>query len=122
MRPQTAITASETLAAARAIRICAWLPDLSAIAGLERVEEVAIPEVQPVLDRNLQNDAGDQQRQQRPCRRAMPEATRRLPEAAQQPAGRRPCRVASSDTVRRPLKPALPQATRARLISPRRRD
>ena len=51
------------------------MPDLPAFARFERVEEVAIPVVEPVLDKNLQHHNDDQKGEQGPRRPAPPEAT-----------------------------------------------
>ena len=59
------------------------VPDLAAIAELERIEEVAVPQVEAVLDQELQHRDHDQERDEapgEPGRRAAPEAARALPE------------------------------------------
>ena len=59
------------------------VPDLAAIAELERIEEVAVPQVEAVLDQELQHRDHDQERDEapgEPGRGAVPEAARALPE------------------------------------------
>ena len=63
------------------------VPDLAAIAELERVEEVAVPQIEAVLDQELQHRDHDQECDEapgEPGRGAVPEAARALPEPAQQ--------------------------------------
>ena len=62
------------------------MPDLLAVASLERIEEVAVPDIQSDLHQELQDDANDQQRDQRPCdpaRQPRPEAESAPPESTQ---------------------------------------
>lgn len=90
------------------------VPYLPAVTGLERVEEVAIPEVDPILDHDLQDHAGDQPRP--PCG-AMPIAAGGLPEPAHgRPAG--PSAAWHQPTWTPALEAEGLQATRARLINP----
>ena len=87
MRPHTAVTASPMLMAANSNQQMGLVPDLRAVAELERIEEVAVPQVEPVEHQQLQHRDPDQERDQppgEPRRRPVPEAPRALPEAAQQ--------------------------------------
>ena len=67
------------------------VPDLGAVAEFEGVEEVAIPDVETVLDQQLQHRDHDQRGDQapgEPGRRALPEVARALPEPAERVTGR----------------------------------
>src|SRR6476620_4039182 len=58
-------------------------PKRQAVFSLDRVEKVAIPEVQPILRQQLQKDRGDQQSNQQPrapSRSSPPESRGALPE------------------------------------------
>ena len=66
------------------------VPEFGGVAELERIEEIAIPDVEAVLDEQLQHRDHDQRGDQapgEPGRRTVPEVSRALPESAERVTG-----------------------------------
>ena len=81
----------------------------AAVAQLQRVEEVAVPQVEPVLDQQLRDDADHQQPDQRPGQPvglAPPEAERRAPETPHRLAADGGGRAVAVHRARSPLRRA----------------
>src|ERR1700693_5060882 len=84
MRPQTETMASARLAAKSGTKMQRLHPELHSILPLNSVEEVAVPEVQPILVQQLEEHSGNQQCNQQPGvprRRVPPESGGAFPKA-----------------------------------------